>query len=868
MHSPRYPGEIQRGNDNEIKIRHYMTDSEITINIDGNPISCSEGMTILEAADAAGKYIPRLCHHPDLPAAKEVTWAEALWQGDKKIIGERSNVVAGEDAHCNLCLVEVEGQSEAVNACITTVEDGMIVSSATPEVIQRRKQSLARILADHPHACLTCAQREGCSRTDCSSNVPIEERCCILLGRCELGKVSDYIGIPDYTQKYRPQNRPIIKDNPLFDRDYNLCIGCLRCVRACNDLRGADVLGAVWKDDRAWVGTLKEGALLDAECRFCGACVEVCPTGTLLDKEGVPVVRRGDELPCAGNCPAGIDIPGYLRLIARGQDREALELIRSRVPLPGILGYVCFHPCEENCRRGYLDEPVAICALKRYVADTVADELAPMGQVPTGKKVAVIGAGPAGLTAAYYLQSLGHDVQVFDQSDKPGGMLRYAIPDYRLPPEILEREIQLLERAGIQFQLSRRLGDKLNIDALRSQGFDAIILAVGTPVSKALQIEGADLEGIYRGLEFLRSAKQHREPKLSGKVVVIGGGNVAIDAAMTALRLGADDVNLVCLESRNEMPAHEWEIEQAESEGVIIHDSWGPERFHSKDGRVSGVDLKKCTRVFDEQGRFDPQYDTSVTHYLPADHVIVTIGQDVDRSLFESTTGLEKGRGGILKVDENFATSLDGVFAAGDVVRGPSSVVEAIADGRTLADAVDKYFGGSGVPEIILDIPDLDNPRLDGTPDSVKRKRQKGVTADPSQRKSGFDLLEMTYDSEMAKMEAERCLACHLRLQITPVVLPPDLWLPLNSDSVESIPEAEGVFQLLNGEKKIIRISGTSNVRQSLLECLDTPGDATFFLWEEDPMYTKRESELIQQYLQEHGEMPGGGGGDDLDDLF
>jgi len=843
-----------------------MTTSEIKITIDGIPVPCSVGMTILEAADAAEIYIPRLCHHPDLPPTKEVVWAESVWQGHDKIVGEEEGV-AGEHTHCNLCFVEVEGQPEPVNACITQAEDGMVILTAAPEVIQRRKQALARILANHPHACLTCAQREGCSRTDCSTNVPVEERCCILLGRCELGKVSDYIGIPDNTPKYRPSNRPIITDDPLFDRDYNLCIGCLRCVRACNDLRGAEVLGAVRKDDLSWVGTLKEGSLLDTECRFCGACVEVCPTGTLRDKDGVPVIRKGDPLPCVGNCPAGIDIPGYLRLIALGKDREALELIRSRVPFPGILGYVCFHPCEENCRRGFVDEPVSICALKRYVADNVANGWEPMRRIPMGKKVAVIGAGPAGLTAAYYLHSLGHEVQIFDQAEKPGGMLRNAIPDYRLPQEVLTRELQSLEQVGIQFRLSQRFGDGVNIDSLRVQGFDAIIIAVGTPVSKELSVEGSDVEGIHPGLEFLQSAKERHEPKLSGKVVVIGGGNVAIDAAMTALRLGGEDVSLVCLESREEMPAHLWEIEQAESEGIHIHNSWGPLRFLSSTGQASGVDLKKCTRVFDDQGRFDPEYDPSVTHHLPADHVIVTIGQDVDRTLFESVPDLEKGRGGLLKVDQDFATSLVGVFAVGDVVRGPSSVVEAIADGRKLAHAVDRYLGGSGVPDVVVDLPEVHYSKLDGDGSAITRPRQRTKTAEPSQRISGFDVIEETYVTESARLEAERCLACHLRLQITPVVLPPELWLPLTPDSIESIPEVEGVVQLLNGEKKIIRITGTPNIRQTLQEYLDSPGEAKYFLWEQDPMYTKRESELIQQYLQEHGEMPGGTGGD-LDDLF
>jgi len=842
-----------------------------TLTIDGHTIECAEGRTILEAADTAGVYIPRLCHHPDLPPVRDVIWADSIHQGDTIITGEKAGNHAGEVAHCNLCLVEVEGQTEPVNSCITSVEDGMVVRTDTTEVIGRRKKALARILADHPHACLTCAQKEGCSRTDCSTNVPVDERCCILLGRCELGKVSDHIGIPGDTPKYVPQHHAVIKDDLLFDRDYNLCIGCLRCVRICRDVREIDILGAVWKENRAWVGTKNSGGLKEAECRFCGACVEVCPTGALLDKESAAAVRRDAPLPCVGNCPAGIDIPHYLRLIALERDREAMEVIRSRVPFPGILGYICFHPCEDVCRRGDIDQAVAICALKRYVADNVSenDFLLSRKQPDTGKKIAIIGSGPTGLTAAYYLGIAGHAVDIFDRAAKPGGMLRHGIPDYRLPPEVLDRELKILEKIGIHFNLNHLIDSGFGISELKNQGFDTVLLAAGTSASKKLPVENADLGGVYLGLEFLQSAKLAREPRLEGNVVVIGGGNVAIDAAMTAFRLGADDVHLVCLESRDEMPAHGWEITQAEEEGVQIHPSWGPIRFTSDNGRVSGVELKRCTRVFDDSGRFDPQYDENETNHIPADFVIVTIGQEVDRDLFDGVDGVQRGPGGTLKADNDFAVGIDGVFAAGDVVRGPSSVIQAIADGRQVAEVIDRYLGGDGNFDVVVDPARADNPKLSTPSETIKRPRQAPNTANPNKRKSGFGLIEETFPEQTARLEAERCLLCHLRQTITPVLLPPEPWLPLDQENVESVPQTEGVFQLLNAEKKVIRICGTMNLRQDLAECLDNSGDASFFIWEEDPMYTKRESELIQQYLQEHGELPGGAGGDDdLDDLF
>lgn len=844
-----------------------MTD--ISITIDGRTIECISGMTLLEAADAAEIYIPRLCHHPVLPPASKVTWSEVVYQVDHKIECETSAEKTGDDGHCNLCLVEIEGVPEPVNACLTTVEAGMVVRTDSDAVTRRRKEGLAKILADHPHACLTCAQKQGCSRVDCSSNVPVDERCCKLLGNCELEKVADFIGIPGDTPKYVPKQYPTDKDGPLIERDFNLCIGCLRCVRVCRDVRGADVLGAVWKDDRAWVGTLNGEGLKEAECRFCGACVEVCPTGALMDKEGIATAKQ--EAPCTSACPLGIDIPRYVRLIALGQDHRALELIRSRTPFPAILGYVCFHPCEDVCRRGELDQPVSICALKRFVAEAEAngDSMPLTKQPDSSKKVAIIGSGPAGLTAGYYLATAGHEVAIFDNSDKPGGMLRHAIPDYRLPPEILDREMEFLGKLGVVFHSNSRIGHDLTVDEVKSRGYDAVLIATGNPISKRFPVDGAELEGVHPGLEFLKSAKLSHEPRLDGSVVIIGGGNVAIDAAMTAVRLGARQVHLVCLEARTEMPAHEWEITQAEEEGVVLHCSWGPKRFTAEVGRVTGVDLVRCTKVFDEQGRFSPHFDGDESEHLAADAVVVTIGQEVDGDLLGDDESVGRGPGGTIIVDENNALGPGGFFAAGDVVRGPSSVVDAMADGRRVAENIDAYLGGSGLPDVQIDTAVADEAVLDSSGEDMQRGRQSATVSAPDERISDFRLIEQTYSAQTARAEADRCLRCHLRQMIRPVVLPPELWLPFNAEAVAAVPPVEGVFQLLDAEKKVLAITGSPDLHQSLSEKLENPGETVFFVFEEDPMFTKRESELIQQYLQEHGELPGGGvGGDDLDDLF
>lgn len=844
---------------------------KLALTIDGQPVECTAGSTILEAADAAGIYIPRMCYHPDLDPGMEVTWSDAIQQVENTIYGEEAGGAAGEKAYCGLCLVEIDGNLGTVNSCLTPAESGLVVRTNTDAITLQRQKALSRLLADHPHACLTCAQKEGCSRTDCSLNVPVEERCCVLLGHCELEKVSDYIGIPGDTPRYVPAHRAQTTTDPLYDRDFNLCIGCLRCVRICQKVQKDNILGAVWKEERSWVGSFSGAGLLEAQCRFCGACVEVCPTGALLDKDGPEPVRCDKALPCVAHCPAGIDIPRYLAAIAAGQDREALAVIRARVPFPGILGYACFHPCEDACRRGGVDQSVAICELKRYVADAVPDSRSDqtIEGFNSGKRVAIVGSGPAGSSAAYYLSLLGHSIDMFDRESKPGGMLRYGIPDYRLPPEVLDRDFDILKTLGVSFHMNHGFVGGNWIGELKSQGFDAILLAIGVSASKYLSIENADLDGIYPALEFLKSAKVSQAPRLEGQVVVIGGGNVAIDAAMTAGRLGADSVHLVCLESREEMPAHVWEIAQAEEEGIEIHPSRGPARFMSTDRRLSGIELKKCVAVFDTQGRFDPRYDAGETEHIPADSVIVAIGQQADLERLQTGADFLTGQGNTIRIGDDMTVGIEGVFAAGDITRGPSSVVDAIADGRKASEAIDRYLGGAG--SVLPDKVEVTSeaPVAHITSDQFLLPRHAGVIADAHERKSGFRTITATLTEPEARAEAGRCLRCYLRQQIKLVLLPPERWLPLTAEAVALVPETDGVYQLLNNDKKAIRIAGTMNLQQSLAECLESPGDAAWFLWEEDPMYTKRESELIQQYLQKHGELPGGSsGGDDLDDLF
>jgi NADPH-dependent glutamate synthase beta subunit-like oxidoreductase len=570
-------------------------------------------------------------------------------------------------------------------------------------------------------------------------------------------------------------------------------------------------------------------------------------------------------------CPAEIDIPRYVAAVAAGNDQQALEVIRARVPFPGILGYACFHPCEDACRRGGIDQPVAICDLKRYVFDAESGERPEsISKKPgTGKKIAIIGAGPGGCTSAYYLGALGHQVSLYDREAEPGGMLRYGIPDYRLPPDVLNREMEALQTLGVSFHMNYSFDRRHGLDELKSRGYDAVLLAVGAAVSKALTIEGADLEGVLSALEFLRAAKLSQLKHIDGNVAVIGGGNVAIDAAMTAVRLGARSVQMICLEAREEMPAHDWEIKQAEEEGVQVVDAWGPIRFTSSNGKVSGVELRKCVNVFDGQGRFDPQYDEDKRRHIDADSIVVAVGQETEEAFLSADGQLSAGPGNRLKVDNDLAAGPAGVFAAGDVIRGPSSIIDAIADGRRAADVIDKYLGGAGLEEAIDATVDTEYPAARISAETFDLPRHSDSIVDATERTSGFGPINSTLTETAARAEAQRCLRCFVRQKITSVTLPPAKWLPLNDESVASVPQAEGVYQLLNAEKKVLCITGAIDLRQSLSERLENPGEAEMFLWEEDPMFTKRESELIQQYLQKYGELPGGsGGGDDLDDLF
>lgn len=847
-----------------------VTSMPIKLTINGTELEAEAEVTILQVADRAGIYIPRLCYRPGLPSSHEHKPAEGgIYRAGEHIDSDDSEPFTG----CKLCIIEVGGQEGEKTACDTLVTDGMVVKTNTPELKKKRQENLISILKDHPHVCLTCAQKEGCSRTQCSANVPDPEKCCIQLGNCEVEKVADYIGISPETPQYVHLGLQKGDSEPLFVRDYNFCIGCLRCVRACTELSGADVLGFVNKDGKVLIGPKKASGFSDADCRFCGLCVEVCPTGAMLDKEPKAGDRETWLVPCMNGCPAGIDVPRYIQYIAKGKPAEAVAVIREKVPFPGVLGRICFHPCEDVCRRGDINEPMAIKSIKRYASDNDSGLWKERGierKIKTDKSVAIIGGGPAGLTAAYYLAKKGHEVTIYETEEMLGGMLAWGIPKYRLPDSVLKDELQDILGIGINVKTNTMVGRDITYNQLRSAN-DAIFIAIGAGQSRKINLEGTDLAGVHWGMDLLKAVNLGKEAKIGKNVVVVGGGNVAVDVAMTALREGAENVQLVCLEKHDEMPAFDWEVKDAVEEAVKINPSWGPKRIiGSPDGKVTGIEFKRCISVFDDAGKFAPKYDETQTTTIDADTVILAIGQASDLSFILNEEECVDTNLGCITVSPETLEATTGVFAGGDVVQQPGSVIDAIAAGRTAAQSIDKYLGGDGVIEesLVPETSKLATPKP--VEDFANKTRFPENKLKPEERLC-YDELCLGFDEGSAVQEAQRCLCCNLRLELPEVILPPEDMLLFNSENISGIPEAlEGVFQLLDADKNILVIKGTADVKAGLEEMLENTEKTKFFTYEEDPMYSKRESELIQVYLQKHGQMPPGDGaaGDELDDLF
>jgi len=402
--------------------------------------------------------------------------------------------------------------------------------------------------------------------------------------------------------------------------------------------------------------------------------------------------------PCRKACPAEVNIQAYIALASQGRFKEALEVIRKYIPLPAICGRVCFSPCEEECTRKDVDEALSIRALKRLIADYEVERETGVKpkQIPKrqGEKVAIIGSGPAGIAAAYELIKLGYPVTVFEKASKPGGMLRECLPEYRLPKSVLDIEIQYLVDLGVEIKTNMTLGKEITIDGLFNQGYSAVFLGMGAQKSQSLNVEGENLHGVLHSLEFLKEANYGEKVELGSKVAVIGGGNVAMDAARTAKRLGADEVTIIYRRSEEEMPAHRREIEEAKLEGIKFLFLAAPKRFVGEDGRVTSIEcVKMSLGPPDETGRMRPIPMEGSDFMFPVDTVILAIGETPDISFLPKE--VEVTRRNTIAVDPTtLETKMLGVFAGGDVVTGPSSVIEAIAAGKRAAISIDRYLRG------------------------------------------------------------------------------------------------------------------------------------------------------------------------------
>jgi NADPH-dependent glutamate synthase beta subunit-like oxidoreductase len=523
------------------------------------------------------------------------------------------------------------------------------------------------------------------------------------------------------------------------------------------------------------------GSTMPWFCAVCGRCEDACPNGIkIMDITRTlraigPEKRIPQNPQCTDACPAGIDVPGYLRYIAEDKPEEACKLIIEKAPFPGILGRVCTHPCETACKRGEVGESISICAAKRYAADKAGNFSGWMSSAApdTGHKVAVIGAGPAGLTAAFYLRKKGHQVTVFEARGKPGGMMRYGIPYYRLPQDVLEKEIQSVLSPGIELRTNQKLGVDYEIDQLKQDGFEAVFVAVGAQLSRRIDLEGSELDDVDWGVEFLADVTDGKNITVKDRVVVIGGGNVAVDVALTALRLGAKEVKLACLESREEMPANSWEIEQAREEGVEMLYSWGPDKITQNDGKVTGIELVRCTSVFDEEGNFCPYFDDTKKS-IEADQVILAIGQASETAFCRDFCFLDDQaslpvHNGLITIDNiTQETEMKGVFAGGDAANGPATVIEAIAAGRRAAISIDTHLGGDGTIELGMLNSECGNgqPNYDGKRASgfAELKRVEVPSLPINERGSGFSEVELCYSDEQIKAETNRCLQCDLEI--------------------------------------------------------------------------------------------------------
>lgn len=542
------------------------------------------------------------------------------------------------------------------------------------------------------------------------------------------------------------------------------------------------------------------------KCVACGKCVEVCPVGAaklgqkLCKKDGnevtYPKALLPDETPwgidkwnfnyrddakincyetgtspCKTACPAHLAVQGYVQLAGEGKYMDALKLIKQDNPFPAVCGAICNHRCEDRCTRGTIDQPVAIDEIKKFIA---AQELKAEGRyIPDCEndegrqwgddyKIAVIGSGPAGLTAAYYLRTKGYTVTVFEKEKEPGGMLRYGIPSFRLEKDVINAEIEIIRTMGAEIRCGIEVGKDITLDELRSEGYKAFYVAIGMQGGRLAGVPGEDAEGVETGVDFLRRVNLDTSQKLTGKTVVVGGGNVAVDVARTALRAGAGETIMVCLESRNEMPASVDEVEEVKQEGIQIENGWGPKEILTENGKVTGIVFKKCISVFDAEHRFCPQYDEEEVMTIPCSNVLMSIGQKAEwGNILDGSKVITRSNGTAEADPVTFQTAEDDIFVGGDISHGARFAIDAIADGKEGMVSIHRFvhpgqsltIGRDRREFIELDRDDVLIESYDTS------KRQKPAMQEGEAVKTYKDM-RLLLTEEQIRAEAKRCLHC------------------------------------------------------------------------------------------------------------
>ena len=572
-------------------------------------------------------------------------------------------------------------------------------------------------------------------------------------------------------------------------------------VNVCYALRTSQLFNTPNMSRSAYVAKVEK-----ANCVACGKCVEFCPAGAvklgqkLCDKEGCEVTYPriplpseqpwGEHMwshnyrdvnrincydtgtaPCKTACPAHIAVQGYLKLAKEGRYDDALALIKKDNPLPAVCGHVCNRRCEDACTRGTVDEAVAIDEVKRFLAErdlNAETRYIPKKTIPSLKggfdeKIAIIGAGPAGLSCAYYLALTGYKPTIFEKNEEPGGMLRYGIPSYKLEKDLLAAEIDVIRELGVEIRCGVEIGKNITIEELREQGYRGFYVAIGCQRGRKPGITGENAKGAYAAVDFLREAGAKESFALEGDVVVVGGGNVAIDAARISSRCVDAKISMFCLEQRENMPASKEEIAEALEEGIELNCGWGPKEVLEEDGKVAGVVFKKCIRVLDEQGRFSPEYDEEQTVTIPCKHVIFSVGQAIEwGNMLDNLDLKRRSNGGALADKLTYQTSEPDIFVGGDVYTGPRFAIDAIAAGREGAISLHRYVHENCTLTIgrnRRDFVELDKNNI--SVDSYDTsKRQIPAKADEKAQAATFRDLSHSLTEEQIKAETSRCLSC------------------------------------------------------------------------------------------------------------